>query len=42
LDFISMVRGQIAGRYDAWVAVEAEQDPAVAPGELYARKGSRR
>ena len=39
LDFAPIVRELIAGAYDGWLVVEAEQDPAVAPSELYARKG---
>lgn len=39
LDFRPIVRELLAGGYDGWLVVEAEQDPAVAPSEIYARKG---
>lgn len=39
LDFSSLLRELIARGYDGWLVVEAEQDPAVAPSEPYARKG---
>lgn len=39
LDFAPIVGQLIADGYDGWLVVEAEQDPAVAPSEFYARKG---
>ncbi len=39
LDFPAIVSTLLAGGYQGWLVVEAEQDPAVAPSERYARKG---
>lgn len=39
LDFPALVSALLAGCYRGWLVVEAEQDPAVAPSERYARKG---
>lgn len=39
IDFEPVLRTLHAGGYSGWLVVEAEQDPAVAPSEIYARKG---
>ncbi|NGY03266.1 myo-inosose-2 dehydratase [Solimonas terrae] len=39
LDFAAMLEVLIRHDYRGWLVVEAEQDPAVAPSYLYARKG---
>jgi inosose dehydratase len=39
LDFDALLRALHDGGYEGWLVVEAEQDPAVAPSEVYARKG---
>ena len=39
LDFPVIVSALLAGGYRGWLVVEAEQDPAVAPSYVYAKKG---
>lgn len=39
LDFAAVLRTLRDADYQGWLVVEAEQDPAVAPGGLYAKKG---
>jgi inosose dehydratase len=39
LDFNAMLATLHAAGYEGWLVVEAEQDPAVAPSYLYAKKG---
>lgn len=39
IDFDAVLATLHAGGYEGWLVVEAEQDPAVAPSYLYAKKG---
>jgi inosose dehydratase len=39
IDFASVLSTLHAGGYEGWLVVEAEQDPAVAPSYVYAKKG---
>jgi inosose dehydratase len=39
IDFGAVLRCLHGGGYEGWLVVEAEQDPAVAPSEPFARKG---
>ncbi|WP_409303243.1 myo-inosose-2 dehydratase [Pseudomonas sp. KCJK8993] len=39
LDFAALLQVLLGAGYQGWLVVEAEQDPAVAPSEVYARKG---
>lgn len=39
IDNAAMLRVLRDAGYEGWLVVEAEQDPAIAPGEVYARKG---
>ncbi|TWI54939.1 inosose dehydratase [Pseudomonas duriflava] len=39
IDFAQLLDTLYAANYRGWLVVEAEQDPAVAPSYLYARKG---
>lgn len=39
IDFDAVLRTLHAGGYEGWLVVEAEQDPAVAPSYVYAKKG---
>ncbi len=39
IDFEAVLNTLHAGGYKGWLVVEAEQDPAVAPSYLYAKKG---
>ena len=39
IDFEAVLRLLRDGRYEGWLVVEAEQDPAVAPSYEYAKKG---
>ncbi|MFJ3525556.1 myo-inosose-2 dehydratase [Pseudomonas sp. NPDC090203] len=39
IDFAALLDVLIKARYEGWLVVEAEQDPAVAPSYVYAKKG---
>ncbi|UCZ85020.1 myo-inosose-2 dehydratase [Pseudomonas sp. L5B5] len=39
IDFAALLQVLLDAGYQGWLVVEAEQDPAVAPSEVYARKG---
>jgi inosose dehydratase len=39
IDFAALLEVLIQARYEGWLVVEAEQDPAVAPSYVYAKKG---
>ena len=39
LDFEAVLRTLRDAGYQGWLVVEAEQDPAIAPGYAYAKKG---
>ncbi len=39
IDFAELLDVLLAARYKGWLVVEAEQDPAVAPSYIYAKKG---
>jgi inosose dehydratase len=39
IDFAALLDVLIQARYEGWLVVEAEQDPAVAPSYVYAKKG---
>jgi len=39
IDFAALLDVLIEARYEGWLVVEAEQDPAVAPSYVYAKKG---
>jgi inosose dehydratase len=39
IDFAGLLEVLLQARYEGWLVVEAEQDPAVAPSYAYARKG---
>jgi inosose dehydratase len=39
IDFDAVLSTLHAGGYEGWLVVEAEQDPAVAPSYIYAKKG---
>ncbi len=39
IDFDAVLSTLRAGGYEGWLVVEAEQDPAVAPSYVYAKKG---
>lgn len=39
IDFSALLKVLVAGGYQGWLVVEAEQDPAVAPAYEYAKKG---
>jgi inosose dehydratase len=39
IDFAALLDVLIEARYEGWLVVEAEQDPAVAPSYVYAQKG---
>ena len=39
IDFAALLDVLLAARYEGWLVVEAEQDPAVAPSYIYAKKG---
>ncbi|MNF06865.1 Inosose dehydratase [compost metagenome] len=39
IDFAELLDVLLAADYHGWLVVEAEQDPAVAPSYVYAKKG---
>lgn len=39
IDFAALLEVLMQARYEGWLVVEAEQDPAVAPSYAYAKKG---
>lgn len=39
IDFAALLDELLAADYQGWLVVEAEQDPAVAPSYVYAKKG---
>ena len=39
IDFAALLEVLLQARYEGWLVVEAEQDPAVAPSYFYAKKG---
>jgi len=39
IDFAELLDVLLAAKYAGWLVVEAEQDPAVAPSYVYAKKG---
>lgn len=39
IDFAALLDVLLQARYEGWLVVEAEQDPAVAPSYVYAKKG---
>ena len=39
IDFAPLLDVLLAANYEGWLVVEAEQDPAVAPSYIYAKKG---
>jgi inosose dehydratase len=39
IDFVAVLRALARAGYAGWLVVEAEQDPAVAPSYVYAKKG---
>ena len=39
IDFAELLDVLLAAKYEGWLVVEAEQDPAVAPSYIYAKNG---
>ncbi|RML94382.1 IolE protein [Pseudomonas syringae pv. delphinii] len=39
IDFSALLKVLLQADYSGWLVVEAEQDPAVAPSYVYAKKG---